>query len=217
MSVLKEDQKRIVQDLFEKQLRGEVRVVVFTRESKECEYCSDTKELLTDISELSPKIKLEIHDLDAERELAQQLGVDKAPATVLISPKGSKLYFFGIPSGYEFKSLLEDLIDVSTNSTRLSESTKSKVKSIAKPVSIKVFVTPMCPYCPSAVRTAHQFSLENPMIRAEMIEAMEFSDMAQKYSVMAVPKIVVNDSVEFEGAVPENLFAERILSALSQG
>jgi alkyl hydroperoxide reductase subunit AhpF len=77
-----------------------------------------------------------------------------------------------------------------------------------------VLQTPTCPYCPRAVRTAHQFAMENDKIKSAMIEAMEFYDLANQYSVMAVPKIVINDDVSFEGALPEENFLEYVLSAV---
>ena len=47
-----------------------------------------------------------------------------------------------------------------------------------------------------------------------MIEATEFPEMSQKYGVMAVPKIVINDKIKFEGAVPEHVFLKKIKEAL---
>ncbi|MCL5067316.1 MAG: thioredoxin family protein [Thaumarchaeota archaeon] len=53
------------------------------------------------------------------------------------------------------------------------------------------------------------------MVDAEMIEASEFPELAEKYSVMAVPKIVINDSLEFEGALPEQTFVSKVEEAIS--
>ena len=91
---------------------------------------------------------------------------------------------------------------------------RSMIENVKKPVEIKVFVTPTCPYCPIAVFTAHRFAMINENIVSKMIEAMEFRELSQRYGVMAVPKIVINDRVEFEGAVPEQVFARYILNAL---
>jgi predicted DsbA family dithiol-disulfide isomerase len=60
---------------------------------------------------------------------------------------------------------------------------------------------------------AHKFAIENSLITAEVIDANEFSDMAIKYGVMGVPKIVVNEKIEFVGAVPEDMFLEQVLKA----
>ena len=50
-------------------------------------------------------------------------------------------------------------------------------------------------------------------VTADVIEVTEFPDMAQQYRVSGVPKIVINDTVEFVGALPERPFLERLLGA----
>jgi hypothetical protein len=65
------------------------------------------------------------------------------------------------------------------------------------------------------VRLAHHLAVASEQIRGTCVEATEFPDLARRYSVMAVPKTVVNDRVAFEGALPEAEFVERVLSAVS--
>jgi hypothetical protein len=50
-------------------------------------------------------------------------------------------------------------------------------------------------------------------VRATAIEATEFPEMSRAYRVMAVPKIVINDRVQFEGAIPEKDFLSAVLQA----
>jgi len=52
-------------------------------------------------------------------------------------------------------------------------------------------------------------------VKAECIEATEFPELSQRYRVMAVPKIVINDKVQFEGALPESQFLAAVLKAVS--
>jgi alkyl hydroperoxide reductase subunit AhpF len=52
-------------------------------------------------------------------------------------------------------------------------------------------------------------------ITATAIEATEFPDLSRSYQVMAVPKIVMNERVQFEGALPEPQFLEAVLRAVS--
>ncbi len=47
-----------------------------------------------------------------------------------------------------------------------------------------------------------------------MVEVSEFIDIAQHYQVLGIPKTVVNDSVEFTGALPEPRFVQEVLKAL---
>ena len=54
------------------------------------------------------------------------------------------------------------------------------------------------------------------MIDAEMIESMEFPELSEKYSVMAVPKVVINEDVDFEGALPEKVFLFKVKEALKE-
>ncbi|MEM2744532.1 MAG: thioredoxin family protein, partial [Nitrososphaerota archaeon] len=64
--------------------------------------------------------------------------------------------------------------------------------------------------------TAHKFAIINKNIKADVIEAIEFPKLARKYNVFAVPKIIINDTIEFEGAVPEEFFLNKILEALEK-
>jgi len=64
------------------------------------------------------------------------------------------------------------------------------------------------------VRLAHQFAMENELIKADCIESIEFPDLAQKYSVYAVPRTIINESAFIEGSMPESPFLERMLETL---
>ena len=169
--------------------------------------------LLEELVALSQKIHLEVYDFVAEAEKAKEFGVDKIPATILSGKDEYKVRFFGIPSGYEFTTLIEDIVDVSKGKSRLPPQLLNKVKSITKPIHIQVFVTPTCPYCPKVVRVAHQLAIENPNITADMVESIEFPHLANRYSVMAVPKTIINDKIEFVGALPEEQFIDYVLKA----
>jgi hypothetical protein len=64
------------------------------------------------------------------------------------------------------------------------------------------------------VRLAQRFAMENDLIKADAIEATEFPEAATRYRVYAVPKTVINEVDFIEGAMPEEPFLERVLSAL---
>jgi len=60
-------------------------------------------------------------------------------------------------------------------------------------------------------------SIASDRVRSECVEANEFPELSHRYQVMAVPKIVINDRVEFEGAIPERDFINAVLQAVSPG
>jgi glutaredoxin-like protein len=208
-----EDQKQHLIDEFRKKLVNPVRLIMFTQEV-ECQFCSETRQLIGELASLSDRVKVEVYDFVADAEKARMFGVEKIPALVIMADKDYGMRFYGFPFGYEFRTLIDAMLLASSGRTDLAEGTKQKIREINVPVSIQVFVTLTCPHCSSAAMTAYQFAVENGLIKAEIIEANEFPHLAMKYRVMGVPKIVVNDKVEFVGAVPENLFLEQVLLAL---
>ena len=60
-------------------------------------------------------------------------------------------------------------------------------------------------------------AMENPNIRADVVEVQEFPHMAQRYRVMGVPKTVINETVQFMGAVSEETFMGQVLEAIGKG
>ncbi|MEM2279026.1 MAG: thioredoxin family protein [Nitrososphaerota archaeon] len=212
-SILKPRDREFVKKKLDSELESQVRIAYFTQ-NFECEYCEVTRQLLEELTELNDALKLEVYDFERDRDKAETWRIDKIPATILLGERPMWVRFFGVPSGYEFLTLIEDIIDISRGRSRLSPQAVEMVKSVKEPLHIQVFVTPTCPYCPRAVRIAHQMAVENPNIVADMVEVIEFPHLGQKYGVMAVPKTVVNDKVEFEGALPELHYIEHVLQAL---
>lgn len=193
-----------------------VTLLLFT--SKEaCPYCNDTREILEELAELSDNITVDVRDMAEHAADAEAYGVDKAPATIVLG-NGTDygIRYYGIPAGYEFASLVEDVLMVGQGQSKLSEATKETLRNLQKPVHIQVFVTPTCPYCPQAVSLAHQMAFESPLVRADMVEAMEFPELADRYNVMGVPRIVINEDWHIEGAVPEEYMLQGVLQAVGE-
>jgi len=213
MKLLNADTQKEVQSILQ-EMKDPVKMILFVK-NEDCIYCKETQQLLEEVKELNDKISLEVYNIDFAKEKAEYYNIDKAPAIILENDSDFGIRFYGIPSGYEFGTLLQDLIYISKKETELSPSTKDFIKKINKPLHIQVFVTPTCPYCPRAVLMAHQMALESEFITADMIEATEFPDLANKYRVYGVPKIVVNEVVQIEGAVPESTFINKIKPLLN--
>ena len=211
--MLKEELKTKVRKEFEG-LTGNVRLIVFTQEI-ECEYCQENRRLVEEVTSLSDKITLEVYNFQIDKEKVLEYKVDKIPATVVMSAKDYGIRFYGIASEFEFNSLIEAIKIVSKGESGLSPATKEKLKKINQPMHIQIFVTPTCPYCTSAVIMAHKLAVENDFVTADMVEAMEFPVLAHKYNVFAVPKTVINETIQFEGALPEPKFVEEVLKAVS--
>ena len=64
------------------------------------------------------------------------------------------------------------------------------------------------------MRLAHKLAVASDYVRADMVEAMEFPHLAIRYNVRGVPRIVVNETIQIEGAVPEPVLMARLQEAL---
>jgi len=208
------DAKQVTERLAK--LTKPVKLVVFTQEF-ECDYCRETRELATELAALSSgKVTVEVKDLVADKTGAETLGVDKIPAIAVLGAEGTDfgIRFFGIPAGYEFVSLLSALDLVAKGDSGLAPATRQKLKTITAPLSLQVFVTPTCPYCPRAVTLAFQMAIESPSITAAMVEATEFPHLANRYQVSGVPHTVIGDSQQpMVGALPEAAAVDLIVAS----
>lgn len=54
-------------------------------------------------------------------------------------------------------------------------------------------------------------AIESPRVKADVIEASEFPQYVSKYHVVGVPKVVINEFVEFDGALPEDRYLDEVL------
>jgi glutaredoxin-like protein len=197
-----------------------VRMVMFTQGeggALECDYCSETREIAQEVALLSDKVTLDVRDFQGDEALAKSYGVDKIPALVLLAdgdpPKDHGIRLYGVPAGYEFSTLIEDLRMLGAGDSALSQDTLKALRGLTQPVHIQVFVTPTCPYCPRAVILAHKLAMASDLVTADMVEATEFPHLANKYQVQGVPRTVINETTHIEGAVPEAALMSRLMTA----
>lgn len=211
MALLKDEVQNEVKERFKK-LTSPVRLVNFTQKL-ECHHCEDTRRLIEEIASFSPEISAKVYDFVINKEKVQQYKIDKIPAIVVEAEKDYGIRFFGIPGGYEFNSLISSIMDVSRGTADISPESKDKIAEINKPIHIQVFVTLTCPYCPATVQMAHKLALQSEYITSDMIESTEFPHLTNKYQVMGVPKVVINETFGFEGALPDSAFVDEIMKA----
>lgn len=194
-------------------LKNPVKMVFFTQKN-ECHLCHHQHELVEELAGMSDKLSLEVYDFVKDRNKVTQYGIDKIPALAIVGEKDYGIRFFGVTAGYEFSSLLDALLMVSSGNSGLDPSMKQSLKLIQKPVHLQVMVTVTCPYCPKSVHIAQQFAMESEFIRGDMVEVSGFPHIAQKYQVQGVPRTVINEVGFYEGALPEEMAFLEILKTV---
>ncbi len=166
-----------------------------------------TELLLNEISSVSDKIRVVV---------SGELECHGYPCiSIETESKDYGLRYMGKPDGGEFQTFINAIIMVSRNEYDLSDRTVEFVEEIDQHVDIKVFVTSSCGWCPPAILKAYSFAMVNDNIKATAIDCYAFEDLAIKYNVAAVPKIVINDKVEMIGLKDENEFLGHIFSSIT--
>jgi glutaredoxin-like protein len=192
-----------------------VRLLFFTQTFGAPDSVRVAKQVLDEIVSLCEHLTLEEVNFVLEQDRARQYGVEQIPTIVLLrGDQDTRIRFLGAPAGYEFMSLIEAVILAGTNDSGLTPDSRALVaEHVTTPLTIQVFVTPTCPHCPRAVTLAHRLAVESPLITASCVEATEFMDLSRRFRVTGVPKTIVNESIEFLGALPEDQFVRTVVGA----
>ena len=191
--------------------------LLFFEQSIGCETCTPTRQLLEQLSDLSPYITVETLNLILEKDRAAQYGVDRVPAIVVSSPARERIRFYGAPFGHELMSLLEAIRMTASGESGLGEASRAQLATLTQPVRLQVFFTPTCTFCPQMVNLANRMAVESAHITATAIDATEYPDLVRRYSVNGVPKTIINDSAEITGAVTEEQLVQEVLRASGIG
>ena len=140
MAFLQDKDKKVIEDRL-KELVNPVKLINFTQEL-ECQFCRETRELVTEMAELSEKLEVEVFNFQIDKQQAARYKVDKIPAIVVEGEKDYGVRYYGIPAGYEFASLLEAILTVSQGESGLSQESRQKLSTLDQELHIQVFVTP---------------------------------------------------------------------------
>jgi len=213
MPMLPDEMKDQVRDTLA-DLQRPVKLVVFTQEL-ECPYCLQNRELLEEVAALSDLVTAEVYDFVNDKAQVEAYGIDKIPAVAIVGDEDYGIRFYGIPAGYEFTTLVHTIRMLGVAGSQLEEQDRTALASLAEPVHLQVFVTPTCPYCTTAVALAFEMAYVSPMVRADGIESSEFPHLTVKYHIAGVPRTIINETVDLEGAAPAQMLLDKIEEALA--
>ena len=123
-------------------LKDPVRLAVFSQALAD-PHSEQVKRLVEELAALDPKLTAESYNFVLDREKAEALGIKRIPAiAVLGQDKDHGIRLYGVPSGYEFGTLIDAVLDVSQGASVLSEETRQALAALDKNVHLQVFSTP---------------------------------------------------------------------------
>ncbi len=125
-----------------KELKDEVRLAVFSQALAE-PVSEEVKRMALELGELEPRLKVSDYNFVLDQEKAAGLGIKRIPAiAVMGAEKDYGIRLYGLPTGYEFGTFIDAILDVSRGESLLEGATKEALAALEKPVHIQVFSTP---------------------------------------------------------------------------
>ena len=154
---------------------------------------AELEHFMTALSALTDKLELSISDRQTDGAFAPCVEVYLAEGT----PTG--LAFHGVPGGHEFTSFVLGLYNAAGPGQAIDEDTLHKIANIKKPADIKILVTLSCTMCPDLVVAVQKIASLDPNISAHVYDIHYFGDLKDRYNVMSVPCMVIDDKDVFFG------------------
>ena len=153
----------------------------------------ELEQFITALVALSDKLEMEVSDRQAEGNFAPCVEVCQADGT----PTG--LAFHGVPSGHEFTSFVLGLYNAAGPGQALDEATREQIAAITSKTDMKILVTLSCTMCPDLVIAAQRIAAQKPNVTAHVYDIRHFEELKNRYNVMSVPCMIVNEDKVFFG------------------
>lgn len=161
-------------------------------------------ELLTDITDASSKVTVDVVHDDAELK----------PSFVVRQSGGeSRVRFAGIPMGHEFTSLVLALLQAGGYPPKVDDVVIEQIRALDGEFKFETFISLSCQLCPDVVQALNLMAILNPRIRHTMIDGSLFQSEVEQRQVMAVPTVFLNGQPFGQG----RLELEEILAKLDTG
>lgn len=181
-----------------KELKDEIEIS-FVRADNE-KLNTDFEVFLKELTSLNDNIRIKEKDLDSHIK----------PGIFLCK----NIKYFAVPEGREFRPFINAILSISKQRSHIDNGVTEKIKYIDN-VLIKIFITPLCPYCSKMVDFLNGLVLSDKRIYLEIIDASIFLDYSKKYDVKAAPHLVINDEVQVSGELSRDEIVNWILRGSS--
>ncbi len=144
---------------------------------------AELKGYMEELAKLTDKLTIQLAD-----------GGENAPCVRILRTDGSwtGLAFHGVPGGHEFTSFVLGLYNAAGPGQPMDADLRQDIAALGKR-DMKILVSLSCTMCPELVMAAQRIAAENEAITAEVFDLNHFPEIRDKYNVMSVPCLIIND------------------------
>ena len=179
---------------------NKVKVVVFKDPNNE--ESVNIENAVKEIASISDKLEFSSYNAGENKELEAKVKITRTPTIAVLDKDGnfSGLKYSSLPSGHELNSFILGLYNVAGPGQKVSsEEALEKIKNINKPVNIKIGISLSCTKCPKTVQATQRIATLNKNVEMEMINIFTFQDFKNRYDIMSVPAIIIDDQHVYFG------------------
>lgn len=207
--MLGEGDKSALERKFGSGMKDDITLLLFMDESVGAS--EDLLAVANNLASFSPKVKVQAEKVEnGKNQRMSDLRIQNYPVMVISKGDFSRIRYYGIPAGYEIPPITDAIVELSNSHANLSPKAKNIMATVRRKANIKIFVLTTCVFCPIVARHAYRAAIESPRVTVEIIDSQLFPDLAQRHSVMGVPKIILNDNTDITGAIQEAEFFDKL-------
>lgn len=97
-----------------------------------------------------------------------------------------------VPGGHEFNSFVLAVYNAGSNGQYLEKDILQDIKNLSS-CRLQVFISLSCTMCPEVVQATQRIALENENINTEIYDLAHHPHYKDKYNIMSVPCMVINE------------------------
>lgn len=167
------------------------------------------------LSRLAPKIRT---NKESEGELA--------PPVIRIH----HVRYQAIPTERELDPFLSFLAAANDLAGQLPPDVREQLDKIRLPVFLKIYIMPLCPFCPATVKQLLSLAAANEWIRLTVIDGSLFPELAESDKIQSTPTVLLEDRFRWTGTIrvreivnmilnrdPSQLSASSLMELISNG
>lgn len=148
-------------------------------------FSNELKGFSEEFSKLCDKIKFVYEEIS-----------DDEPSSMMIYDVNGEytgIRYCAVPGGHEFNSFIIALYNAAGPGQPIDSKIKGKIESIDKNIDIKIAISLSCTMCPELVMAVQKAASLNKNINVSIYDIMHFEELKNRYSIMSVPCMIIND------------------------
>jgi len=170
-------------------------VLIYAILQNNCPLSDGIRGFLREFSEITNRMPIHIFEKGENSEIEAKISTGLYPVIALMDKNGeyTGVNFHGVPGGHELESFILAIYNIAGPGQSMPDTLIERIKNLPGSVNLKIGVSLSCTMCPEIVQGSQRIAIMNTGITAEMVDLQYFPELKDKYGIMSVPALIIND------------------------